>query len=471
MLRNQREYTQLWKQINDVLICWVAFLLAYALRPHLKWLPSVDLPSLTESLWLPATSLFVHFYVYHALGLYESLRHTTALQLLGRSAKAAIAEVFILGAVIFLFQQFSTSRGLFLIYVVLNAVLLFASRVTARTVASSTRGRFYNYRRVVLVGPPHELERHLPDLERESAWGLLVRGWVSPSGTSELFQGRPALGNLTQLESILMQEATDEVLFVLEDWNGAQLREALMVCERLGVHARLSLEFLGSSRFKANVAPLGDATVLTFYSHWMTPTEAFAKRAFDIFAALSGLAVAALFFPWIYWRIQRESPGPVIFRQARVGENGRTFRCYKFRSMHLDAEARKAELLGQNEMQGPIFKLKEDPRVFPFGKFLRSSSLDELPQFLNILRGEMSLVGPRPPTPEEVESYEPRFRRRFSVRPGLTGLWQVSGRSKLVRFEDILDLDLKYIDQWSLWLDLKIVVQTFWVLIQRRGAY
>jgi lipopolysaccharide/colanic/teichoic acid biosynthesis glycosyltransferase len=161
----------------------------------------------------------------------------------------------------------------------------------------------------------------------------------------------------------------------------------------------------------------------------------------------------------------------VIFKQYRIGENGRRFKCYKFRTMSLDAESRKQDLLPANQMSGPMFKLRSDPRVFPFGVFLRRTSLDELPQFFNILRGDMSLVGTRPPTPEEVVQYEMHFRRRLSIRPGLTGLWQVSGRSQITKFEQVLELDLEYIDRWSIWLDFKILFRTLWMVVGRRGAY
>jgi lipopolysaccharide/colanic/teichoic acid biosynthesis glycosyltransferase len=178
-----------------------------------------------------------------------------------------------------------------------------------------------------------------------------------------------------------------------------------------------------------------------------------------------------LLMPWVAWRIKRESPGPVFFKQLRVGENGRRFRCYKFRTMHLNAEARKAELMAKNQMAGPMFKLADDPRVFPYGGFLRRTSLDELPQFLNVLRGDMSVVGTRPPTPEEVSAYETEYRRRLSIKPGVTGLWQVSGRSDITDFQEVLALDLHYIDRWSLALDMKIILKTLWVVLFGRGAY
>jgi exopolysaccharide biosynthesis polyprenyl glycosylphosphotransferase len=215
---------------------------------------------------------------------------------------------------------------------------------------------------------------------------------------------------------------------------------------------------------------LDDIPVATFYTTLMSPTQVFIKRSLDIVIALVGLLLTGVLFPWIALMVKRDG-GPIFFKQMRVGENGRKFKCYKFRTMIPNAEAGKQALAKENQVAGPMFKVKDDPRITPFGKFLRRTSLDELPQFLNILRGDMSVVGTRPPTPDEVSLYETHYRRRLSIRPGLTGMWQVSGRNQIKRFEDILELDLYYIDHWSTWLDLKIILRTIWISLFGRGAY
>jgi len=191
----------------------------------------------------------------------------------------------------------------------------------------------------------------------------------------------------------------------------------------------------------------------------------------DVAGALAGLGLTVLLFPFIALAIRLDSPGPLFFRQVRVGENGRLFTCWKFRSMYRDAERRKGELIPLNEMSGAIFKMRNDPRVTRVGRFLRRTSLDELPQFWNVLLGEMSLVGTRPPTPEEVTGYGHRHRKRICIKPGITGLWQVSGRNDIRDFDEVVRLDIEYIDQWSLWLDVKILMKTFRVLLARNGAY
>ena len=168
--------------------------------------------------------------------------------------------------------------------------------------------------------------------------------------------------------------------------------------------------------------------------------------------------------------LKLESPGPLFFKQKRVGRNGRVFYIHKLRSMYMDAEERKKELMAQNEMNGLMFKMQDDPRITKVGKFIRKTSIDELPQFFDVLRGDMSLVGTRPPTLDEYKQYESHHKRRLSMKPGITGLWQVSGRSDIEDFEDVVKLDVEYIDNWSLWGDIKILFKTVWVVFAGRGA-
>ena len=190
----------------------------------------------------------------------------------------------------------------------------------------------------------------------------------------------------------------------------------------------------------------------------------------DILGAIVGLVFTIILTPFIALAIKLDSTGPVFFAQKRVGKNGRYFKLYKFRSMYLDAEERKKDLLTQNEIDGPMFKVEHDPRITKVGAFLRKTSLDELPQFYNILIGNMSLVGTRPPTVDEFNQYELYFRRRLSIKPGLTGLWQVSGRSDITNFKEVVKFDLEYIDNWSLTLDVRILLMTIWVVIMKKGA-
>jgi exopolysaccharide biosynthesis polyprenyl glycosylphosphotransferase len=194
------------------------------------------------------------------------------------------------------------------------------------------------------------------------------------------------------------------------------------------------------------------------------------KRLIDIVGGFVGLAITGILTIFIAPAIKMDSPGPVFFSQVRVGKNGRRFRIYKFRSMRQDAEAQLGKLEKNNEMNGLMFKMDDDPRVTRVGRFLRKTSLDEFPQFLNVIKGDMSLVGTRPPTEKEFEQYNEHYRRRIAMTPGLTGLWQVSGRSEITDFDEVVKLDLQYIDNWSLGLDFKIILQTIGVVFKGKGA-
>jgi lipopolysaccharide/colanic/teichoic acid biosynthesis glycosyltransferase len=194
------------------------------------------------------------------------------------------------------------------------------------------------------------------------------------------------------------------------------------------------------------------------------------KRILDILGGVVGCFILLLMYPFVAVAVKLDSPGPVIFKQKRVGQNGREFFLFKFRSMYNDAEKRKAELIDQNTMKGAMFKIENDPRITRVGQWLRKTSLDEFPQFLNVLKGEMSLVGTRPPTPDEVITYLPEHLRRISIRPGITGLWQISGRNEIKDFDRIVELDCQYLDRWRFFDDLIILYKTIFAVLKRKGA-
>lgn len=209
---------------------------------------------------------------------------------------------------------------------------------------------------------------------------------------------------------------------------------------------------------------------LTDYAAFRSASGLLYKRILDLMAGLAGFLVFLLLYPILGLAIKLDSRGPILFKQRRVGMHGRRFTLYKFRSMTTDAESKKETLLKQSEMNGPMFKMEDDPRITRVGRFLRKMSLDEFPQFINVLRGEMSLVGTRPPTPDEVAQYEEWHRRRISIKPGMTGLWQISGRNKITDFAEVVKLDLQYIDGWLFRKDLVILWKTIWVVLARKGA-
>jgi exopolysaccharide biosynthesis polyprenyl glycosylphosphotransferase len=251
--------------------------------------------------------------------------------------------------------------------------------------------------------------------------------------------------------------------------NAEEMQATIRVCERFGIPFAMPAYMFRLERAR----PLSAHGIGDGYIHYQSvqskPTQMALKRAFDILSSGVALWLLSPLLLTVVALIKLTSRGPVLFRQVRVGMHGRPFRMLKFRTMVENAEALKATLAAQNEMDGPVFKMKKDPRITPIGRFLRKFSIDELPQLINVLRGDMSVVGPRPPVPNEVARYEPWQRRRLSVRPGLTCIWQVSGRNE-ISFEQWMYMDLQYIDNWSFSSDIALILKTFPVVLTGRGA-
>jgi exopolysaccharide biosynthesis polyprenyl glycosylphosphotransferase len=275
---------------------------------------------------------------------------------------------------------------------------------------------------------------------------------------------------IDRLTTFLSEAAVDEVLFTDVVSVMRDVEEMVTRCSEQGVRTSLVADLFNMGMFRSELSYFGSVPLV----HYQTPPgdgfDLAVKRLFDIVTSAVLLMVLAPLFAIIAIAVRTDSPGPILFKQRRVGLNGRIFSLYKFRSMQLDAEAQLSALRKENEMQGPAFKLRNDPRVTPVGRFIRRHSLDELPQLWNVFRGDMSLVGPRPPMPDEVQLYDRKERRRLSMRPGLTCTWQVSGRNDIADFESWVQLDLEYIDNWSLGLDFSLLVRTVPAVVFGSGA-
>lgn len=282
--------------------------------------------------------------------------------------------------------------------------------------------------------------------------------------------GIPALPMKENFMETVTYMALDEVFIYAPELSQKQIQVMINGFDEMGVDCHYCMELPGTHSERSKMDNFGSYSVITYTRFQSSYKRLLIKRVMDIVGGLVGMLITLVFFPFVAIAIKMDSPGPVLFSQIRIGRNGRRFKIYKFRSMYMDAEERKKELEKQNEIQGLMFKIENDPRITRVGKFIRKTSIDELPQFYNVVKGDMSLVGTRPPTADEFEKYNQYYRRRISMTPGLTGLWQVSGRNEIDNFDDVVKYDLEYIDGWSLTLDVKILLRTIWVVIAGRGS-
>lgn len=371
----------------------------------------------------------------------------------------------------FLFKLVFVARTFVILFAVTQFVFLLTSRMIVDSLLRYTRRHGGDAHRVVIVGTGERAVEFAHNLRDRAPMRVEILGFVSVPGDEAQMEARPQLGFVGSLDSILDRLAVDEVVFAVPGRQPETYKEALAACDDRGVDVLLTLPPQVSTDAKMEIAAMSGVG-LPMLGLRRTPTSEFqlaVKRAIDLVGGMVGLLLVTPILIATAIAIRAESKGPVLFRQVRAGRNGRKFTMYKFRSMVIDAEAKRAELLHLNEMGGPVFKITRDPRITRVGRFIRKTSIDELPQLFNIVMGDMSLVGPRPPLPSEVEDYEAWQRRRLSVKPGLTGLWQVSGRNQ-IDFEEWMQLDLKYIDTWTIWLDVKIILQTVPVVLFRKGA-
>lgn len=407
-------------------------------------------------------------------GAYRSRRTLGLKDEVSLVARVSFFGTLLLTLVVFAARWTFLSRSFLFVFFFVNLFFLVTARVTVRILARRVRMLGFNYRTVVLVGDTPRA-RSMARLIREHPWwGLkllgLVRERPADPEISGDANGVAVLGTLADFETILRTTHVDEVLLAVDRGDLPKLEDVFLLSEEMGIRTRLVIDFFPHVLARVELDEFQGTPLLTFST---TPDDQVAlvlKRGVDVLlavvlllASVIPLGLAALF-------IKLTSRGPVLFRQTRCGLNGRPFTLLKLRTMVQGAEELLDDVAHLNEHEGPVFKAANDPRLTVVGRLLRRFSFDEFPQLWNVLRGEMSLVGPRPPLPNEVARYERWQRRRLSMKPGVTGLWQVSGRSDIRDFEEWINLDLAYIDNWSLSLDAKILLRTIPTVLSGRGA-
>ncbi|MCF6179259.1 MAG: sugar transferase [Geopsychrobacter sp.] len=469
MLRQKSTFFNRLCIVFDVFLVIAAFACAYWARNVLFG----TLGNIWEYAWILLFVIPIWIILLYKHRLYASIRRLSFFDIITRLITVHGFGGVLVATLIYFLDRDQYSRGLFLAFLGFSWGFLTLERVLLRTCLGFLRRHGYNVRNILIVGSKEKAQRFCHLVESHQDWGLEVLGFIQVVDGPLLdeVEGHRVLGRPGDLVDVCKSKQVDEVVFCIPKDYVEDVEDYLRDLGELGVTVRMVVDFFDVSFYRKELNFFhNEIPILTYHPKAFEMHQLFAKRVLDITGALVGLFIVGMVLPFIAFAIKKESPGPLFFGQKLVGENGRIFKCWKFRSMSVDAEERKKDLMAQNEMKGAIFKIKDDPRITRVGKFLRKTSLDELPQFWNVFRGEMSLVGTRPPTLGEVEEYENWHRRRISIKPGITGMWQVSGRSTIDDFDKIVRLDLHYIDSWSIFLDIKILLKTIKVVFFREGS-
>jgi exopolysaccharide biosynthesis polyprenyl glycosylphosphotransferase len=459
----------------DIFVIVISFILAGYVRnsPFFTYYYEVgEIASFEPYFWLVYLAIPLWLFFLFRQGVYHAQLTIKLSDLAWKIFKSSFLSTLILGTAIFFTKADYYSRPLVLLFGVFNFLLLSFVRILFKIGSDHFYRKGFNFRNVLLVGTGEKALNLATLIMEHPEWGFRVIGFIDkdPDSIGKEIKGKKVIGTLKDIPFILDREVVDEVIFTLPKEDLASIEEALKVCEEFGIRTHLVADFFDMIIAKTRLNEIHGVPLLTFTTTPYKTSHLVIKRIIDIVVSSLALILLSPLFLIVALAIKLTSPGPVLFKQERCGLNGRRFTFLKFRSMVQDAEQQKEDLIHLNEMQGPVFKITNDPRVTKVGKFLRKTSIDELPQLWNVLKGDMSLVGPRPPVPSEVEKYERWQRRRLSMRPGLTCFWQIRGRNQINSFEEWMRLDLQYIDNWSLTLDWKILLKTIPVVLLGKGA-
>src|SRR6267378_1200267 len=462
MLRRHRQIRMQIHQLMDACLFAVSFWLAYVLRssPELTAFFRLDPIGHFESfVWLYLVLIPAAPLVLESQGFYNRPLLCPRRATLWPLFKGCLFTTIALTLVLFFFRLY-LARWVLIWFGGISFILVFLKEELLRIAFKSGLGQSQYRRRFILVGSGDETAQMRAELKARSQEGFEILAELNLNETS-----------IPRLVELLHEHSVNGVILSARHSYFEQVEAVVRACELEGVEAWIIADFFKTQISHTSFDDFQGHPVLVFRTTPDASWQGVLKQMIDFMVALVAVIILSGPFILIGLLIKLTSPGPILFRQKRCGLNGRPFTILKFRTMETDAEQRKHELAAKNEMSGPVFKMKNDPRVTPVGKWLRKFSVDEFPQLFNVLRGEMSLVGPRPLPVDEVKRFDDlAHRRRLSVKPGLTCLWQVSGRNDVADFRDWVRLDLEYIDNWSLWLDLKIMWRTIPVVLLGTGA-
>ncbi len=459
----------------DALLINLAFVLAYWTRYDLQLFRAVDPAfAVTYDVYLPFVVVFtlLLLLVYWQHGIYRLRRKISWFDEVYAIINGTATGTIIMIVFIFIYSPAFYSRLIFIYTGIFVVILLTLSRRIKTILLRQMRRRGIGTERVLIVGAGEVGLAVMRAVRANPEYGFNIIGFLDDhpvKGETDIGRFR-ALGGIDNLPELLREQAIDEVFITLPWQYHHKIARIITFCERASVRTRIVPDLFQLTLSRMQIEEIAGVPMIGVKEISISGLNQVVKRTIDVVFSATTLILAAPLLGLIALMIKMESPGPVLFKQERVGRNGQRFMVYKFRSMVEGAEQQLSTVQHLNEAEGPLFKIKEDPRITWIGKWLRRLSLDELPQLYNVLQGEMSLIGPRPPLPNEVEQYQEWHKRRLEVAPGLTGLSQISGRSDLT-FDETALLDIYYIENWSLGLDTKILLQTIPYVIFGQGAY
>jgi exopolysaccharide biosynthesis polyprenyl glycosylphosphotransferase len=464
MLGRRQEINLQLTELMDSAILAASLWVAYVLRAYVLegWFPAeIVVPPFQDFFWVGAVVVPFTPIVLEARGFYTNIHNKSPLKSLRQLASSLVWMGMMIGVFVVFFRWVVPSRSVVVIYVLVAAALLLLREAYQRDLLRRKIAQGTDREHVLLAGLEADVEKLLGSLTDEQRAEMKICGSIDITREP-----------VSRLVESVREHSVSRVIFAAQHVHFARIEEAVQACETLGVESWISADFFQTTIARPTFDVLSGRLMLVFHT---TPQASWSLLTKDLLDRIGAAVLIALTSPlWLVAMIgiRLTSRGPIFFKQERSGLYGKPFTMWKFRTMHVNAEAQRDHLAQQNEMDGPVFKIRNDPRIFGFGQFLRKYSIDELPQFINVLRGEMSLVGPRPLPVYEINRIEKQAqRRRLSVKPGLTCLWQVSGRNGIKNFEEWVALDLKYIDNWSLWLDMKILAQTVPAVVKGSGAH
>jgi exopolysaccharide biosynthesis polyprenyl glycosylphosphotransferase len=471
MLNKRLKFIQVSFIIMNMVLTFATFRFALVLRNLIKG----DATTFGTAYWIMLAAVMVlwpiSFMLFNVYGLGSSSHKREKFSLVAILPKLIVAVCFaflICTSSLYLVKSQVISRAFLMIFFVTNISVLLATNFVYKMSLRKLLKRTSFYRRIIVAGSPEKVKNLVKYLNKNNELFIDIIGTVHLNGYEDL-SSKPKLGEFEDLPELIMKHNADDVVVTIPYEHLKEVEPYIHRCEVMGITIHLVMDVYDMKIAKTGISSIGVIPTLTWASVNLDPWQIVTKRLIDMIGGFVGLLLTGVLSIFIIPAILLDSPGGVFFRQVRVGKNGRNFNIYKFRTMCSNAEKLKKKLMDKNEMDNMMFKMTNDPRVTRVGKFLRKTSLDELPQFWNVLMGEMSLVGTRPPTLDEVEMYDLHHWRRLSVKPGISGMWQVSGRNEITDFEDVVKLDVQYIDNWSIWLDFSIIFKTIHAIVKRSG--